>query len=202
MARQPNNAKSITTIDAIRMDLAMLEKSIACGDTGTAKRCVDAAESMFCGLRVELSGRHGLTVGPSTWGQQVASAAGVDAGRDIAPEPVPQREEQSVQAEQRRSPREEEARKYRQEVDLARDVAYNRGRCDARDEIIRDFGARALAGSPADSGDRGGDSVRRGWLAAAGRREWCWRVLGGLTWAWICCAAGMLGRFIKGKVWR
>ena len=65
-------------IEVLRMNINQFEQAVARGDAVTAKRCIDAAEPMFRGMRDVASGG-GCDVGPSVW----------RADEPPAPEPDP-----------------------------------------------------------------------------------------------------------------
>lgn len=63
---RPQAMRAPTVLETIRMDLTVCERAVAAGDSITAKRCVDAAERMFAGLR-DVFAAGGVDVGPPVW---------------------------------------------------------------------------------------------------------------------------------------
>lgn len=63
---KPQAYRAPSVLETIRLDLTVLERAHAAGDVGTAKRCVDAAELMFAGLRHVLAAG-GTDTGPAVW---------------------------------------------------------------------------------------------------------------------------------------
>lgn len=138
-------------IEVLRMNINQFERAVERKDETTAKRCVDAAEMMFRGLRDVASG-NGCDVGPSVWrGDQAPAPTPVIA----AGVPVP----------------------------TATPTAL-----DIEAALRKVFAERRLENLPPPPD---------AYTAALSRREWSFRMLGSLTWLWICCAAVLVWRAVR-----
>jgi hypothetical protein len=191
-----NGSQGPTMLETIRLDLTVFERAVAAGDIGTAKRSVDAAEAMFRSLRDIASGQ-GCDVGPSVWHDTP-----VQAPEELSPL------RKAIRAEgERMKAAELPVEEYAATVsgspaippppmipeetrieELSRKIELSQ-RIDELSRRVDEVRAARRAEPPLPSVPA--------WLGRLERREWSWRVLARLTWAWVCCAAALSWRGVR-----
>lgn len=177
-------------VETIRMNLAQLEAAQDRGDKVTAKRCVDAAERMFGGLREVLNGS-GLDVGGSAWavedGQVPTTAQAAEP--EVKAPPVFDRD--ALASGGRAWP-----------AGITHAELWEEW---SRDPVRRDNARLIDQLNQVDAGRRASDaalvSLRRAfdasppvdqWLRRVHLADWRWNVLARLTRAWLRCVVGLL----------